>query len=372
MPAPIDEIVKRRVIQQWLSGESRDKIAIDNNIGSGTVSSIVNNYKIGLDNLDLDSFRGLMVEVKKRSMTPNDLASYFRLYNYFRSSGAAVEDIESFIVNIGGSNLPHEKVIQYVNQLYEVSKEESIPPHEVPNYIKEKFEEKQKIDEDIKAADTVLQSKNMSIQAINEHLQLNEKLKEHGLSTQDIDKLLNLLLNAKKYGFGGKEIAEKLYNIQELECKEKELKDKRKKLSKRISKYKDVVPLTEDIAALGIGIDELIALKVGINQAAEAYGFTPSAAALHVINVIRDYKRGQLKHELYELNLQKYAISQFCSGHRDAMMALTNLPHMTHVGLDKHLKEQPSDKEITTYEQINANISNKMLENNEKITCGDM
>jgi hypothetical protein len=56
----------------------------------------------------------------------------------------------------------------------------------------------------------------------------------------------------------------------------------------------------------------------------------------------------------------------------DAMMALTNLPHMTHVGLDKHLKEQPSDKEITTYEQINANISNKMLENNEKITCGDM
>ncbi|MFL6328755.1 MAG: hypothetical protein ACJ71I_14910 [Nitrososphaeraceae archaeon] len=123
---------------------------------------------------------------------------------------------------------------------------------------------------------------------------------------------------------------------------------------------------------MGIGIDELIALKVGINQAAEAYGFTPSTAALHVINVIKDYyKRGQLKHELYELNLQKYAISQFCSGHRDAMMALTNLPHMTHVGLDKHLKEQPSDKEITTYEQINANISNKMLENNEKITCGD-
>ena len=65
MPAPIDEIVKRRVIHQWLSGEARNKIAIDNNIGSGTVSSIVNNYKIGLDNLDLDSFRGSMVEAKK-------------------------------------------------------------------------------------------------------------------------------------------------------------------------------------------------------------------------------------------------------------------------------------------------------------------
>jgi hypothetical protein len=29
----------------------------------------------------------------------------------------------------------------------------------------------------------------MYIQAINEHLALNEKLKEHNLSTQDIDKL---------------------------------------------------------------------------------------------------------------------------------------------------------------------------------------
>jgi hypothetical protein len=44
---------------------------------------------------------------------------------------------------------------------------------------------------------------------------------------------------------------------------------------------------------------------------------------------------------------------------------------MTHVGLDKHLQEEPQDREITASEQINANISNIMLENNEKITCQD-
>ena len=46
MPAAIAEITKRRVIQQWISGCSLDKIAAENNIGAGTVSSIVNNYKI--------------------------------------------------------------------------------------------------------------------------------------------------------------------------------------------------------------------------------------------------------------------------------------------------------------------------------------
>lgn len=68
MPWPIDETIKRRVVQQWLSGEARDRIIADNNIGSGTVSSIVDNYKIGLDNLDFGSFTELMIEAKKQDM----------------------------------------------------------------------------------------------------------------------------------------------------------------------------------------------------------------------------------------------------------------------------------------------------------------
>ena len=65
MPAPIDEIVKRKVVQQWLAGEAREKIVADNDIGAGTISIIVDEYKNGLDNFDLDSFRELTLEAKK-------------------------------------------------------------------------------------------------------------------------------------------------------------------------------------------------------------------------------------------------------------------------------------------------------------------
>ena len=65
MPAPIDKIVKRRVVQLWLVGEAREKIIADNNIGAGTVSIIVNEYKLGLDSFGLDSFRELTVQAKK-------------------------------------------------------------------------------------------------------------------------------------------------------------------------------------------------------------------------------------------------------------------------------------------------------------------
>ncbi|MFL6363386.1 MAG: hypothetical protein ACJ709_08110 [Nitrososphaeraceae archaeon] len=55
MPAAIEASIKTKVIQQWLSGDSRAKIAIDNKIGEGTVSSVVSDFKIGLDNSEFDS-----------------------------------------------------------------------------------------------------------------------------------------------------------------------------------------------------------------------------------------------------------------------------------------------------------------------------
>jgi hypothetical protein len=105
----------------------------------------------------------------------SDLASNFRICNFIKSSGTALEDIESFIVNISNNCLPPEKVIEYVNELFNISNSESIPLDQVPNYIKEKLEQKKKIDEDIQQADAVLQSKNISIETINEYVRLNEK-----------------------------------------------------------------------------------------------------------------------------------------------------------------------------------------------------
>jgi hypothetical protein len=110
-----------------ISGEFRDKIAAENNIGAGTVTSIVSNYKVGLETLDFDSIRQLALEIRKQGLNWSDLASHFRLYNYFIKSGAAEEQIGEFVINVHLSDIPPEKVIQYVNQIHEIAKEESIP-----------------------------------------------------------------------------------------------------------------------------------------------------------------------------------------------------------------------------------------------------
>jgi hypothetical protein len=65
-----------------------------------------------------------------------------------------------------GSNLPPEKIINTANQLFNISKSESIAVEKVPDDITQKLEEKQKLEEQIKEAEAVLQSKNVSIDAI--------------------------------------------------------------------------------------------------------------------------------------------------------------------------------------------------------------
>jgi hypothetical protein len=65
---------------------------------------------------------------------------------------------------------------------------------------------------------------------------------------------------------------------------------------------------------------------IAVNEAAETYGLTSSAAALHVINLLKDYnKRGQLKHELSGLNFQKYAIKEVLSRDSQVLSVLMNL-----------------------------------------------
>jgi len=143
----------------------------------------------------------------------SELASHFRLYNYFIKSGA--------------------------------------------NFVKEKLEEKQKIDEEIKQANDVLQSKNVNIKTINEYIRLNEKLNGYNLSFQDIDKLLNVLVNAKENGFDGKKIVAKLKKVKRLQNKEEKLKNHCEVLSEQVKKCNNVLPLAQKIVDLNIDIKQL-------------------------------------------------------------------------------------------------------------------
>jgi hypothetical protein len=333
MPVAINEQTRKQVIHQWVSGDTRDKIAIDNGIGEGTVSSIVNDWKKGLEDSEYESVRELAIQSKKQGLALSDLASHFRSYNFIKKSGTNEDQIESFIINcMSGtsgavdSSLPQEKIVDLTNQLFNISKSESIPLVHVPDYIQQKLEEKQKLDEQIKEVEAVLQNKNVAIETIDEHIHLNEELSKNGLSAKDTRKLLNVIKNIEQQGFDTKKIVAKAMSIKSLKDREKDLRNNCEILARRIDRYKDTLPLAERIVALRINTASLLALEAAVNNMAEQYNIPTFTAAFRVFNDIQDYNKiGGLKKQLATLRAQVYTAKEVCSHQYQAMVALVKL-----------------------------------------------
>lgn len=78
--------IRRQVIKQWLNGHSRDQIAKDNDIGAGTVTTIIKQCSQEkreqfFDDADfeLDLIRELAVMLKREGLAVNSFASALRL-----------------------------------------------------------------------------------------------------------------------------------------------------------------------------------------------------------------------------------------------------------------------------------------------------
>jgi hypothetical protein len=100
MPAAIDPVIKKQIVNQWLSGESRDRIAADNGIGAGTVSNIIDEWKKRMQDSDYESIRELSVFYKKQEMTLNALASCIRMNNYIEIALNPMNTNESPVVKL--------------------------------------------------------------------------------------------------------------------------------------------------------------------------------------------------------------------------------------------------------------------------------
>ena len=73
--------IKVKVIKDWIQGLSRDKIGQNNGIGAGTVTSIIQQAKTNI--ADIDLMRALALNIKKEKLEINYFASAVRLKKFW-------------------------------------------------------------------------------------------------------------------------------------------------------------------------------------------------------------------------------------------------------------------------------------------------
>jgi hypothetical protein len=137
---------------------------------------------------------------------------------------------------------------------------------------------------------------------------------------------LNLLKNAKRYGFDPKKIVGRLRSIKRLEKKEKGLENNCTILTKLLDEYKEIVPLAQKIRAMNIDIKELLLFDTAVQEISKQYNLPPSVAAFRLFNEIKDYNEiGGLKKEISRLCQQLFVVNGICTNQNKAMRAMLNL-----------------------------------------------
>ena len=94
----IPKVVREKVITEWLQGFTRDKIAENNDIGDGTVTEIINDYRE--NDSDIDKQREFVVALMRKGIDLNLFASSIRLNRFTERLGIEEEQLESFLVNV--------------------------------------------------------------------------------------------------------------------------------------------------------------------------------------------------------------------------------------------------------------------------------
>ena len=98
MSNPIPRQIKVQVLYQWIQGISRDKIAENNDIGRGTVTNIIEQFKRTVPDIDL--MRQAALQIKKEDIGIFSFAASIRLRRLVEDLEITEDQIENFLEEI--------------------------------------------------------------------------------------------------------------------------------------------------------------------------------------------------------------------------------------------------------------------------------
>jgi chromosome segregation ATPase len=217
MPAKIPKSIREQVLKQWLQGVSRDQIAKDNDVGAGTVSTIIKDAKEEIPDIDL--LRQGALVLKKNDLDLSVFAASIRIKNKLDGMGLNEDQIDSLIDNADTHcfkrGLTGEKYFNNVDKVCALSDNLKMPLDQLPNYITQQELELEKVEkqtEDAKLKQRqVLQHHNVTMDELQEFIR-NKPLIDH------IKKLEKKLEEAEEENnYLAEELASKKSEIEDLE-----------------------------------------------------------------------------------------------------------------------------------------------------------
>src|SRR5918993_3387653 len=313
MRIPIPDHIRSAVINSWMRGNSRDKIASEFNISTGSVSNIIEQWQNKIGVFDAKNLRELGLALKKAGISPVQCANGLRIYNILNQLG--IDD---------------DHLFDFLKKLYNESKEQKLSPadlarlvkvinaypginslNELPNKIKKRQQEKINLDAEIyykkleiQKLDNEKGKKRKEIQDLQEELESSRKemreekkdfmlfkdakdeLKKHGIFIHILEPLIDVIKIFDDLHFRPLTILSEFSDINDyrhiVENKNRELKGLESHIQnlksildsheKKIASNQIIVQSLNKLENIGFNASDIKTLEMVFSGISEKYG----------------------------------------------------------------------------------------------------
>jgi hypothetical protein len=129
--------IKNKVLGGWLRGLSRDSIAIENNIGYGSVSSIIDQFRVQISDIDL--LRAVSTELRKNGLDLFQMGASIRLKRKLDKISLPVEKIEYILEQINihcfQEGIETEQFFVQIDEVTQIANNLGFSIYEIPEII---------------------------------------------------------------------------------------------------------------------------------------------------------------------------------------------------------------------------------------------
>jgi hypothetical protein len=331
MQPPVGETTKRAVIEEYLRGKSRDLIASELHVGTGTVSKIIKEFKSSLDYPNAEELRELVLWLRKLGVSASRYAEGARIASYLVELGVNDEEFGKFVSGIYNSckkmGIQPDKVGDLLKLLHDIP--ESIPPEQFQEYIEIQKSQIERSKEEIESLqekilnqksnlDTAIKEEGTTLDELKQFSSFKTIMKNNGVTMSDNSKFVEAVDGAKKLGFDPHLIVEKVSNLMKLEIDQKGLEERVKSLKKeaealeskcRNTEQKELshsysISIYRELEKMGMGIKQLKFLMNIVTEIATANNISQDKATEKFFSDVQKQYDDKLGFELEVQNLK--------------------------------------------------------------------
>jgi chromosome segregation ATPase len=340
MPAKLPDSIKSLVIQQWLlQGRPRNDIAAENGLSTGAVTNIVNEWRHSLGFTAVHELREFATTLRKIGITASQCALGFRVATILSRIGVNEDSIETFALDVYNRckniGLSPENISSYIQDLIEFSATNVLPISKISDYLKQKRDEKESLEEEIRRLDTqistlkqekkecesardqALQEKEMTFSEIKWYSNLKEELRKYSIQVDAISEFAKLVNNIRQHSrFDVDKVINEFWDLEMLRASNIKLKNDIDSQQKYVDKLKEERSTLEvyvnmqnqgistynSLKAIGFGLKELTFLYDTVNEIATENEIPITKA---VTKFLSDVEEQYDKNLGFEVKIQK-------------------------------------------------------------------